>query len=168
MMTRRVFAILLLLVMGSLPAAAGNMDLRQAIRILASRRGRPVYICADVRGQVACDAEGQPVETNLASLRRTRSPALKAISDGDVLIVGFVPNRKAHPHPPYKIPLGGYPQEILLEVAPSNRIMPYLQACFPDVEFRPHPTMNGFYTIGSRKDILEIKSMIGRLDQPED
>jgi len=40
-----------------------------------------------------------------------------------------------------------------------------LESQYHNVKFTPHPTMNGFYVYGSRKDVLQIKSEIGNLDR---
>lgn len=39
--------------------------------------------------------------------------------------------------------------DYLLEQAPSTKVLDFLKGRYPDVEFTPHPTMNGFYARGS-------------------
>jgi len=69
-----------------------------------------------------------------------------------------------HFSPPVKV-RGCGRQEILLELVPAEGIIPILQYAYPRVEFTRHPTMNGFYLWGERKDILQIKSEIPSLDR---
>lgn len=56
-------------------------------------------------------------------------------------------------------------REILLEVAPAAKVMEKLKAEYPNVKFFAHPSMNGFYISGSRKDALSIKAAIPDLDK---
>ena len=44
-------------------------------------------------------------------------------------------------------------------------MMGFLQGEYPNVEFIPHPTMNGFYAVGSREDILKLKEEVPELDR---
>lgn len=57
------------------------------------------------------------------------------------------------------------PQEILLEKAPAATVMRILAERYPTVKFTMHPTMNGFYVHGTRKDIMAIKADVPGLDQ---
>jgi hypothetical protein len=57
-------------------------------------------------------------------------------------------------------------QEILLERAPAARVLEILRARFPDLEFIPHPVLNGFYALGKRTDIVKMKAAIPELDLP--
>lgn len=54
--------------------------------------------------------------------------------------------------------------EILLEHAPVQDLLPELRSAFPDIEFTEHPTMNGFFPLGSKESLLELKRMIYKLD----
>jgi type II secretory pathway component GspD/PulD (secretin) len=56
-------------------------------------------------------------------------------------------------------------QEMLLEKAPAAKVMEFLQGQYKNVEFTPHPTMNGFYAYGSKEDILQIKRELPNLDR---
>lgn len=60
--------------------------------------------------------------------------------------------------------LVGCRQEILLERAPAAKVISILQGQFKKLEFIPHPTMNGFYVVGPRDDILTLKRSIPELD----
>jgi len=65
----------------------------------------------------------------------------------------------------HSIPKDAIRQEILLEKAPAAKVISFLEGQYKHVKFTPHPTMNGFYVLGSRKDVLQIKSEIGNLDK---
>ena len=56
-------------------------------------------------------------------------------------------------------------QEILLETASAEAVLAVLRPAYPEVEFIPHPTMNGFYAVGSRLDIIQVKNDVEYLDR---
>ncbi len=56
-------------------------------------------------------------------------------------------------------------QEFILDRAPAARVVEFLQSQYLRVKFVPHPTLNGFYAIGPKKDILSIKSELPNLDR---
>ena len=62
------------------------------------------------------------------------------------------------------VPKDSIRQEILLEKAPAAKLISYFEHRFQNVKFSPHPTMNGFYATGSKRDILSIKTQISSLD----
>jgi hypothetical protein len=55
-------------------------------------------------------------------------------------------------------------QEILMQSA-AGPVIPIMLYAHPCIEFTPHPTMNGFYVVGSRKHILQLRSEIGNFDR---
>lgn len=59
---------------------------------------------------------------------------------------------------------GGIRQEFILEHAEAAKVVEFLQGQYLSVKFIPHPTLNGFYAIGPKKEILSIKSELPRLD----
>ncbi len=54
--------------------------------------------------------------------------------------------------------------EYLLEEAPASEVMNFLRCIYPNAEFIPHPTMNGFYMNGTREDMLSVKRGLAHLD----
>lgn len=56
-------------------------------------------------------------------------------------------------------------QEILLEYMPAQRAVEVLEYRFPNLKFILHPTMNGFFLSGTKRDILDLKSAVGPLDE---
>lgn len=57
--------------------------------------------------------------------------------------------------------------EYLLEEAPSDKVVDYLICLYPRVRFTRHPTMNGFYALGTKEEYLAIKRALVDLDRPE-
>lgn len=55
-------------------------------------------------------------------------------------------------------------QEILLEHADADQLLLVLRRQFRNVVFVRHPTMNGYYVAGSRRDVLRLKNEIPHLD----
>lgn len=69
------------------------------------------------------------------------------------------------PPEPRRRKLGCGRQEILLERAEASRVVPLLEFRYPEVDFIIHPTMNGFYAMGSPKNVLALKNDVPGLDQ---
>lgn len=55
--------------------------------------------------------------------------------------------------------------ECLLDEASSATIVDLLKTEFPNVEFSPHPTVNGFFVRGSKDDLIKIKRKLPSLDR---
>ena len=60
---------------------------------------------------------------------------------------------------------GNIRQEILLEHVPAQKVIEFLSAQYQDLEFIPHPTINGFYVVGERRQVLMVKQDIPALDR---
>ncbi len=75
--------------------------------------------------------------------------------EDEILGKSFAPKRDPNAHR----------QEFLLERAHAYDVIRLLQGEYKDVEFIPHPTMNGFYAVGSREDILRLKAEVPWLDK---
>jgi hypothetical protein len=69
-----------------------------------------------------------------------------------------------HPNHRHRIPPGAQMQEILWEHASADKLRRVLAYRFPHVVFQQHPTMNGFFVIGKRYDILLLKVVVLALD----
>lgn len=152
-----------------------NADLVYVIKILAKEMGRNVYIGPGVEGSVTVTLKSVPVDGALALILKMQENdiAYKLIGyntlivaapekvnqiEDEILGKSFGPKHKA----------GAIRQEILLEKAPAAKVIGFLQGQYKDVEFIPHPTMNGFYAVGSRSDILSIKNDVPNLDRVPD
>lgn len=56
-------------------------------------------------------------------------------------------------------------REILLDHAPAAKVISFLQSQYRNVQFIPHSTLNGFYAIGSKREVLQICAEIPNLDK---
>lgn len=149
-----------------------DADIVDVIKVLARAMGRNVYIGPGVDGRVTMDLKSVPADGALALIlqQQERDIRYKLIGyntlfvaqpdkidclEDEILGKPFAPRRK----------LGVIRQEFLLESASAAKVMGFLQGEYGDVEFIPHPTMNGFYAVGSREDILKLKEEVPKLDE---
>ena len=149
-----------------------NADLVYVIKVLAKEMGRNVYIGPGVEGSVTVTLKSVPVDGALALILKMQENdiAYKLVGyntlivaapekvnqiEEDILGKQFAP----------RTPANSVRQEILLEKAPAAKVIGFLQGQYKNVEFIPHPTMNGFYAVGSRADILSIKNDVPNLDR---
>ena len=152
-----------------------NADLVYVIKVLAKEMGRNVYIGPGVEGSVTVTLKSVPVDGALALILKMQENdiAYKLVGyntlivaapekvnqiEEDILGKQFAP----------KTPANSVRQEVLLEKAPAAKVIGFLQGQYKNVEFIPHPTMNGFYAVGSRADILSIKNDVPNLDRVPD
>lgn len=158
-----------------------NADLVYVIKVLAKEMGRNVYIGPGVEGSVTVTLKSVPVEGALALILKMQESDFeyKIVSNGSggqTLIVAPPEKLATIPDDIFtaggtatnqvNIPAGeGVRQEILLEKAPAAKVMEFLQGQYKNVQFTAHPTMNGFYVYGTRKDVLQIKSEVPNLDR---
>lgn len=153
-----------------------NTDRVVALKEVARQCGRSVYIGPTVAGQVTLSFKGTPGEEAFAQLLAdlpehdfkllgTVRPAVviasleKLDEIRDDIGGGCTTTR------PSAIPENAVRVEYLLEEAPSAKVVDYLSGKYDRVQFRQHPTMNGFYANGSREDLLQIKQELATLDQ---
>jgi len=152
-----------------------NADLVYVIKVLAKEMNRNVYIGPGVEGSVTVTLKSVPVDGALALILKMQENdiAYKLVGyntlivaapekvnqiEEDILGKQFAP----------KTPANSVRQEILLEKAPAAKVIGFLQGQYKNVEFVPHPTMNGFYAVGSRSDVLQIKNEVPNLDRVPD
>jgi len=152
-----------------------NADLVYVIKILAKEMGRNVYIGPGVEGSVTVTLKSVPVDGALALILKMQENDIgyKLINyntlivaapekinqiEEDILGKNFAPKRM----------VDGVRQEIILEKAPAAKVISFLQGQYKNVEFIPHPTMNGFYVRGSKADVLSIRSEVPNLDKVPD
>lgn len=57
-------------------------------------------------------------------------------------------------------------QEFILNQAPASDVLHDLSRRYARVKFIDHPTMNGFYAVGSTEEVLQIKRELPSLDLP--
>jgi len=150
-----------------------NADLVYVIKVLAKEMGRNVYVGPGVEGSVTVTLKSVPVEGALALILKMQENEFdyKLVEPNTIIVapkekLGTIPDdilQKGPVGP--QVPRDAIRQEILLEKAPAAKIISFLETQYKNVKFQAHPSMNGFYVTGSRKDVLQIKSEIGSLDR---
>ncbi len=148
-------------------------SLPDALRVLAQKVDRNIYVAPDVRGVVTLELHDVPAAEAFRRLldghqgfdfrfvdgpsTRTvvvaRPDILAEIIDNPCCRMGSVITNPAR-------------AEYLLEDETSvTDTLEFLKAQYPDVEFTPHPQPNGFYAKGSREDLLQIKRELTALER---
>jgi type II secretory pathway component GspD/PulD (secretin) len=152
-----------------------NADLVYVLKVLAKEMGRNIYVGPTVQGSVTVTLKNVPVEGAMALILQMQE------NEYDYKILDGPSTRTVVVAPPDKlaeiaddilgaqkvarIPQDAVRMEYLLEEAPSAKVLDFLKGQYKNVEFTPHPTMNGFYARGSRDDLLQIKRELANLDR---
>ena len=156
-----------------------NADLVYVIKVLAKEMNHNVYVGPGVEGSVTVTLKSVPVEGALALILKMQENEFdyKLVEPNTIIVapkekLGTIPDDILQKGPAGtagpQIPKDAIRQEILLEKAPAAKVISFLEGQYKNVKFTPHPTMNGFYVLGARKDILQIKSEIANLDRVPD
>jgi len=150
-----------------------DADLIYVIKVLAKARGYNVYIGPSVEGEVTASIRSTPPEAALALLLPAGTD-YKVVSNGSggrTFIVAPPDKLAMVPNDIFSGPgdgisvIGCGRPEILFEHVPAAKAMEFLRSRYPNVQFTPHPTMNGFYLNGNREDVLSIKAEVPNLDK---
>lgn len=151
-----------------------DADLVYVVKVLAKEMNRNVYIGPGVEGSVTASFRSVPVDAVLASVLKQNGGDIRCKLIGyNTLIVAQGPRVDQIEDEILGKSFGSRPkrsdghirQEFLLDNAPAAKIIGFLQGQYKEVEFIPHPTMNGFYAVGSRKDIADLKNDVPNLDK---
>jgi len=153
-----------------------NADLVYVIKVLAKEMNRNVYIGPGVEGSVTVTLKSVPVDGALALVLKMQENdiAYKMVGYNTLIVAApekvnqiedDILGKTMGPRVPRA---NAVRQEILLEKAPAAKVISFLQSQYKNVEFIPHPTMNGFYVVGSRADVLQIKGDVPNLDKVPD
>lgn len=145
-----------------------NANLIYVLKVLAREMGRNLYVAPGIEeSQVTVSLRSVSPEAALALLLEERD--LDYVLHGtNTLVVGepgllknvvFTP---CLPSPPSGTT---FQEECLLGATPAAKVMEFLAGQYRNVVFIPHPTMNGFYVYGSRKDVLAIRAELPNLDR---
>jgi type II secretory pathway component GspD/PulD (secretin) len=148
-----------------------GVDAIEVIKILAKDMGRNVYIGPGVDGTITARFEAVTPLAALEKILEQRSNGISCKLIGYNTLVVATPEKigqiedeitgkSLNPKPRGT----AIRQEFLLEYALASKVMGFLQSQYKEVEFIPHPTMNGFYAVGKRSDILRLKNEVPRLD----
>jgi type II secretory pathway component GspD/PulD (secretin) len=152
-----------------------NADLVYVLKVLAKEMGRNIYVGPTVQGSVTVTLKNVPVEGAMALILQMQeneydykildgpSTRTVVVAPPDKLaeIADDILNKNKGP----KVAKDAVRMEYLLEEAPSAKVLDFLKGQYADVEFTPHPTMNGFYARGSRDELLQIKRELANLDR---
>lgn len=148
-----------------------DADLIDVIKILAKDMDRNVYIGPGIMGRVTISIKSVPVDGALAMVLKQQEADVRYKLLGYNTLVVALPDKVdciedeilGKSFGPKRGP-NAIRQEFLLERAPAHNVMGCLQSQYKEVEFIPHPTMNGFYAVGSREDIARLKAEVPWLD----
>lgn len=147
-------------------------DLVYVIKVLAHEMGCNVYIGSGVEGRVTVSLRQVPAQAALHMILQDQKNRLAyKLSGRYTLIVAEHGCLDQIDNDIIRCPIGPRTksdqvrQEYLLERAPASQVITVLQRQYQHVEFIPHPTMNGFYAVGTRADILLIKNDVPSLDR---
>ena len=150
-----------------------NADLVYVLKVLAKEMNRNIFVGPTVEGSVTVTLKNVPVEGAMALILKMQENEYDyKVVDTTVIVAS--PDKLA------QIPddilemdnvkesvdvKDAIRQEFVLEKAPSAKVMDFLQGQYERVKFINHPTMNGFYAVGAKSDILQIKRELPNLDR---
>ena len=150
-----------------------NADLVYVLKVLAKEMNRNIFVGPTVEGSVTVTLKNVPVEGAMALILKMQeneydykvvkttvivaSPDKLAQIPDDILDDDNVKEAI--------VPENAIRQEFVLEKAPAAKVMDFLAGQYDRVKFINHPTMNGFYAVGAKNDILQIKRELPNLDR---
>lgn len=151
-----------------------NADLVYVLKVLAKEMNRNIYVGPTVAGSVTVTLKNVPVEGAMALILQMQENEYDyKILDYNTIVVAppekldeianniFDPSKQKQA----EVPDDATRMEYLLEEAPAPKVVDFLKGEYPRVKFTPHPTMNGFYALGSKEDLLQIKRELSNLDR---
>ncbi|MGE0491806.1 MAG: secretin N-terminal domain-containing protein [Vulcanimicrobiota bacterium] len=150
-----------------------NADLVYVIKVLAKEMNRNVFVGPTVDGSVTVTLKNVPVEGALALILKMQENEYDYKVLKNTIVVAAPEKLSEIPDDILDdskvkeplLPEFTIRQEILLEKAPAAKVMEFLEGQYDRVKFTAHPTMNGFYVVGSREDVLQIKREVPNLDR---
>ncbi len=148
-----------------------NADLVYVLKVLAKEMGRNIYIAPHVQGDVTVTLNRVPVEGAMALILRMQENEFDYKVADDTIIVAApdtlsqIPDDILGAQKAAAVPFDAVRREFSLNRAPSDKVTGFLQSQYPRVKFIAHPTVNGFYAVGSEQDLNQIQSELANLDQ---
>ncbi len=148
-------------------------DLVSVLETLAKEMGAYSYISPTTRGTVTLDLRELPAEEAVRQVLASQKGQYVFVLLEDVPVRAARTLVVATPEELVellKCSAGIGPaaeitrMEFILEEAPAARVLDFLKTQYTDVEFTPHPFMNGFYARGPRSELLHIMRNIRNLD----
>jgi type II secretory pathway component GspD/PulD (secretin) len=151
-----------------------NADLVYVIKVLAKEMNKNVAILPGTEGAVTVTLKNVPVEGALALILKMQETDLDYKAIDNTIVVG-PPDKLANISDDIlgqvkapSVPREAVTAEFTLENAPAAKIIEFLQKQYPNVQFTPHPTINGFFARGSKQDLASIRGQLATLDVVEE
>jgi type II secretory pathway component GspD/PulD (secretin) len=143
-----------------------DVELGELLRFLGKEMGRNLYLGPGIERRLTVSLRSVPPVGALHEVLASYCPdlAYKLVGTDTLVVVGPDCRLVARPGSMPQRSKDAIRQEILLERAPAAKVIGALQTRYKEVEFIPHPIQNGFYAIGGRREVLEIKNSISDLD----
>ena len=141
-----------------------NEDLGAVVRWLGESAGRKVYLGPGVAGKLTVSLRSVPPLAALHEVLKSFRPQVTYKLMGDDILVVAEPDCRLEGIDDGRRQPDDIRREFMLERAPAAKIIGFLKPRYDGVEFVPHPTMNGFYAVGSRSDLEAVANLIPELD----
>ena len=144
----------------------------EALKAIGKEIGRKVYVARSVEGTVSLEFVNVPAREAFHLVLASQSVVhdIRSVGSSRNLVVAtpeILADLCRDPWmPPTDLHLRSIRIECILDVVPSIEVLQVLGSEFPDVEFSPHPIVNGFFAKGSREDLFRLKSRLAELDRP--
>ena len=145
-------------------ATFDNTELTVALNHLAKEIGADLVLGPSVRGRVTTKLEKVSLEDALRRILSSQQTQyeFKLVSDQKLTLVVAAPDMLARL---CEMRSDDLTLEYFLDEAVSAKVIDFLKGEYPNVGFAPHPTMNGFFALGSKEDLLQIKRELAHLDR---
>ncbi len=152
-----------------------NTDRVLALKEVARQMGLYIYVCPTVGGTVNVRIENEPWEAALDKLVHDDKQSLTYKVVGKNTLVVAAANRcyelceelegapRCYMTP--SLPEDAVRAEFLLDEVSAAKVVDFLKIEYINVQFEPHPVLNGFYATGSRKDLKDIRQEVETLDR---
>lgn len=138
-------------------------DLVQALRQLDEHFDGTIYVGPEVRGSATGRYSQVPVEDVLRSLLAQQSVDFGYKRVGSSTFIVARPEKLADPPTgPHGglLPEGHIVEEFLLEDVSVDEVLRRVARRYPRVQLPRHPTMNGFWAIGVKRDIEALRNEV--------
>ncbi len=150
-----------------------NTDLGYVVKLLVRKMGFQTFLGTEAVGNININVRGVPAETALDFVLKSQESDLSyKLAEPYTIVVSTREkldiSQDIVQNWPADVPKDAIRQEIVLEKAPAAQVMSSLERHYKGVKFTPHPTTNGFYITGSKRDVLDIKGNIPILDRAPD
>lgn len=145
-------------------ATFDNTELTVALNYLAKEIGADLVLGPSVRGRVTTKLEKVSLEDALQRILSSQQSQyeFKLVSDPELTLVVAAPDMLARL---CEMRSDDLTMEYFLDEAASAKVIHFLKAEYPNVGFAPHPRINGFFALGSKEELLQIKRELSPMDR---